>query len=314
MTSLSFHNHDISSEVVCEWYKIRDMFFGENCVVRNIPMALEMATSCKHPDAQWLMAACAGKDVKTEEDARKAFLALGQNDARALCFAWLCDEHSEYEEPTLLLRSAELGCALGRACLAEQVNNGYTRLEMALLAAAQRERNGYYQLARCFSFGDGCKKDVEKARENYLLAANLGHVLAMTWLGESFDDHDRRRWRWLGKAAAYEHTWYFCRGFAKQVSSRSVSAVVMFEIGRALHGHVNLEAGTIFNSQSDFDSLVGPAKKAIFFYESQLSAYRRAVDEWTKIGIRWNIVKDVRKLIAKLIWDAREDALYKIKI
>jgi hypothetical protein len=32
---------------------------------------------------------------------------------------------------------------------------------------------------------------------------------------------------------------------------------------------------------------------------------------WTLVGIELKVVKDVRKLIAKLIWDSREEALYK---
>jgi hypothetical protein len=33
---------------------------------------------------------------------------------------------------------------------------------------------------------------------------------------------------------------------------------------------------------------------------------------WTQVGIKWKVVKDVRKLIAKLIWDSREEALYDV--
>jgi hypothetical protein len=33
---------------------------------------------------------------------------------------------------------------------------------------------------------------------------------------------------------------------------------------------------------------------------------------WTQVGIKLKVVKDVRKLIAKLIWDSREEALYDV--
>ena len=101
--------------------------------------------------------------------------------------------------------------------------------------------------------------------------------------------------------------------FAKQVkqfNSGSGSAAVMFAIGQALQGHVNEKARTIFNS-FDFDSFVGPAKQAIAFYEAQIKATKAAMHAWTQVGIRWKVVKDVRKLIAKLIWDSREESLYK---
>jgi hypothetical protein len=104
----------------------------------------------------------------------------------------------------------------------------------------------------------------------------------------------------------------FCLNFAKQVelfNSGSGSAAVMFAIGRALQGHVNEEARTIFNSDYKFDSLIGPAKQAIAFYEAQIKATKDAMRAWTQVGIKLKVVKDVRKLIAKLIWDSREEAL-----
>lgn len=85
----------------------------------------------------------------------------------------------------------------------------------------------------------------------------------------------------------------------------------MFAIGRGLRGHVDEEERTIFKNGHDFNHRVGRAKKAVSFYESQVYACRKAVDCWTLVGIRFKVVKDVRKLIAKLIWDSREEALYK---
>jgi hypothetical protein len=61
----------------------------------------------------------------------------------------------------------------------------------------------------------------------------------------------------------------------------------------------------------NFDSRIGPAKQAIAFYEAQIKATKDAMRAWTLVGIKLKVVKDVRKLIAKLIWDSREEALYK---
>lgn len=43
----------------------------------------------------------------------------------------------------------------------------------------------------------------------------------------------------------------------------------------------------------------------------QCSAARRAIESWTLVAIRFNIVKDVRVLIGKMIWKAKEEANYK---
>ena len=93
--------------------------------------------------------------------------------------------------------------------------------------------------------------------------------------------------------------------------SGSGSAAAMFAIGQALQGHVNEEARTIFNDKG-CDSLIGPAKRAIAFYEAQIKATKDAMRAWTLVGIKLKVVKDVRKLIAKLIWDSREEALYDV--
>jgi hypothetical protein len=101
--------------------------------------------------------------------------------------------------------------------------------------------------------------------------------------------------------------------FAKQVelfNYGSGSAAVMFAIGQALQGHVNEDARIIFSSDG-FDSRIGPAKQAITFYEAQIQVTKDAMRAWTQVGIKLKVVKDVRNLIAKLIWDSRDEALYK---
>ena len=67
------HNNGIPLATKLEWYKVLDTFYGGNFVSQNIPLAIEMAASCNHPDARWLAEACAGKDVTTGEDAKRVF-------------------------------------------------------------------------------------------------------------------------------------------------------------------------------------------------------------------------------------------------
>jgi hypothetical protein len=89
------------------------------------------------------------------------------------------------------------------------------------------------------------------------------------------------------------------------------SSAVVFAIGQALQGHVNEEERTIFKRDDDFDSLICPAKQAIAFYKAQIQATKDAMRAWNLVGVHYGMVKDVRKLIAELIWDSREEALYK---
>jgi hypothetical protein len=82
---------------------------------------------------------------------------------------------------------------------------------------------------------------------------------------------------------------------------------VVFAIGRALKGHISNENRTVLNDY-DFDTFIGPANQALRFYEFQLQSYRKAGDSWTIIELRNKVVKDIRTMIGKMIWDAREEA------
>jgi hypothetical protein len=77
-----------------------------------------------------------------------------------------------------------------------------------------------------------------------------------------------------------------------------------------LKGHINNEKRTIFGNGYDFDIFIGLSNQALDFYEFQLQSYRKAVDSWTIIGLRNKVVKYIRKMIGKMIWDAREEAAY----
>jgi TPR repeat protein len=258
-SSSSHNNNDIPLATLLEWYKIRDTFFGHNLVDQNIPLALELASSCQHPDARWLVEVCAGKDLTKEEDASRVFSALGQNDARALCFMWCCN----VGDLAPLRRSAELGFAFAQAWMADRTR-GEEKFKFAQLAAAQGERDGLHWLGCCFRDGIGCKKDFDKAKEKFLLASELGYVWAMIGLGHLLDKSNPQRWRWWGRAAALGDNFNFLPNFAEQVELFNTgcrSAVVMLLIGQAFQGHVNEQARTIFNDDYDFDSLVGLLNK-----------------------------------------------------
>jgi hypothetical protein len=167
MASSSSHtNNDIPLATLLEWYKIRDTFFGENKVSQNIPLALELASSCQHPDARWLTEVCTGKNVSAIEDAKRMFSALGQNDARALCFMWICGDRHDRRDLTPLRRSAELGFAFAQVLMAWNTK-GQESFKFAKLAAAQRERDGFLWLGLCFGAGEGCEKDFGQGKGEF---------------------------------------------------------------------------------------------------------------------------------------------------
>lgn len=299
-----------------EWYAIRDALLGGNRTKRDVKRALLLASTCAHPDARWLSAAFAGKDVNTPEEAKDVFVSLG-DDARALCFAatvlFPLDE-------ALLRQSAYLGYAFAQAKLAQHL--GFSNEECfnwAERAALQGERDGFAWLGVYLQHGTGCERNVDKAKENFLRASNLNDVNCMIFLGSLLQDSDPERWKWLGRAASRGDPFKsFLRSFSRVVLSHKREpslARAVFAIGRALFGHVNSQEREIFCAGEDFDSYIGAANSAVNFFVAQCQAARKAVDTWTLIARRiGNLMfnKDIRKKVNELIWEARELAHYHI--
>jgi hypothetical protein len=180
---------------------------------------------------------------------------------------------------------------------------GQEKFKFANLAAAQGERDGVFWLGWCFYRGEGCEKNLDKRKENFLLASKLGHVSAMRLLGHLLDQSDPQRWRWWGRTAALGFSWDFLSHFAKQVglfNSGSGSAAAMFAIGQALQEHMNEHERTIFSSDDDFASRIGPAKQAIAFYEAQIKAAKDAMRAWTFVGIKLKVVEGCEKVDCKI--------------
>ncbi len=160
------------------------------------------------------------------------------------------------------------------------------------------------------------KKDLRLAKENYLIAAELGHGRAAERLRHFLDKSDPVRWLWLGRAALRGHP-DILFSFSEQVDqffSGSGNATVVFLIGRALKGNIDMEEKCIFRSSYNFDSRIGPANQAVSFYSSQIKSARLAVDTWALVSTRLHLIKDMRIYIGKMIWEGRFEANYKIEI
>jgi TPR repeat protein len=118
-------------------------------------------------------------------------------------------------------------------------------------SAAQGERDGFYYLGFCYLDGTGCVEDVERAKENFLVAAELGDVYAMVCFGELLGKDDPQRFVWFGRATAMEQSSDFLNEMGFQIrnfNSGTGYAKIVFVIGRALKGHINNEERTVFGN------------------------------------------------------------------
>ena len=301
-----------------KWLDVRDTLLGQNYKKQDITAALALAHDCKHFDAEWLTSIFEGKDVSTKENAREIFLSC-LNDARALCFAWWLAENRE-DDLMLPRRASEMGNAFACSFFFWQVwfRNEEEAFRLARLAANRHERDGFSCFGYCFQAGHGCKQNSNLAKENYLIAAELGLVEAAVQYGCLLDHSDPVRWLWWGRAALRGCSGQFLDSFSKQVElffSGSGNATTMFLIGHVLKGNISMEKNRIFCDlgNDDFYSLIEPAYRAVSFYESQIESARLAVYAWALISTRLHLIKDMRIFIGKMIWEGRFEANYKFE-
>jgi TPR repeat protein len=98
----------------------------------------------------------------------------------------------------------------------------------------------FFLLGCCFKNGQGCEIDIAAAKENLLIAANLGSVGAALELGKLFEKSDSNRYFWLGKAAERKYGHVFLTKFVEVMCGAAVARpAVVFAIGRALKGNVD---------------------------------------------------------------------------
>ncbi len=284
------------------WYKIRDLILGENSGgKRDVGKALELATVCRHPHALWLTKIFAGHGaVVTVKEATRVFRGI-ENDPRALCFAAILAWDGGG-----IRQAADLGDGLAQTKIMTLMDDESFR--RAEISAAQGDRDGFYSLGHCYNYGEGCEKNVELAKEFLLIAAELGNVCSMEELGELLEKTNPQRYFWFGMLAVNGYYENFLNEISEQM--QNFNSGIVFAIGRALNGQINIEKGNIFDVPCKIDRVIRPARQALDFYEFQLYSCRRAVSTWTLIGLRYKVVKDIRKMIGKMIWDTREEALY----
>jgi TPR repeat protein len=99
----------------------------------------------------------------------------------------------------MLRRAAEKGCAYAQAWMAG-IKPGEEMFRWAEKAASQGERDSFFRLAVCYH-GQVCERSLERAKENYLAAAELGEFAGMYYYGKLLDKTDPQRFLWLGRAA-----------------------------------------------------------------------------------------------------------------
>jgi hypothetical protein len=81
----------------------------------------------------------------------------------------------------------------------------------------------------------GCEVDSEKAKDNFLVAAERGHVSAMVYFGELLNKADPQRFVWFGRAAVSGYPFSFLNEMSYQVRNFDLgNGLAKFLFGRVL--------------------------------------------------------------------------------
>lgn len=147
-----------------------------------------------------------------------------------------------------------------------------------------------------------CCKNYEIDKEKLKTAAQDGSVFAISMMGFL---SQKSKWDWFGELLKLEKYRDFINVLESHVYVENIELVW---IGRYL-ARKNAEFDRIFKSWAKPD-IVKLEKRSIRAYSKQMSRCRKAVDAWTLVGLRLRVVKDIRNLIAKLIWESRNEEIY----
>ena len=172
-----------------EMYKIRELWFGLNGINKDRVSAMQLASQCIHPDAQWLCG-------KAKIIGHMIYLTSGINFETET----IGDPFDKY----FIEQSGMLGHSFGQVCLSMlcSINKQFDlKFKYAQASALQGDRDGMFLLGNCYYRGYGCVIDESKALDLFYMSAKLGNNLAMLALGRMLKQVDHASGSyWIGKA------------------------------------------------------------------------------------------------------------------
>ncbi|MBX9636014.1 MAG: hypothetical protein K2Q45_00495 [Nitrosomonas sp.] len=295
----------ISKEQI-EWFDIRDIYFGLNCMFPCKTEALALATKCAYPDAQWL---CKEHErLKADVNNTHLFMGNDAGEARTMTFRAMSSRPVDEE---LLSKAAAMGYVFAQYY---SVCMKYLKFVSAVMpdvsifeqCALQGEREAIQILGALYMYGShGVKKNRDLSRQYYFCAAQLGHLPAMESYARELTLNNPEKWYWIGLVA--KKTQQFDGDFAVVVLSfkndPSLIAAV-FMIGKMMKMEY-VEKESI--------QKIYKASEAMDFFKKQCLCPRRAVDAWSLVALRIGnhmINKDMRRKIGMLVWNARDTVYY----
>ena len=309
-------------EDLIKWFDLMDDVLQRR---KTMAVFITAAKSCNHPDAKWLASLFPEKGRLDSVSINVVFSKLA--DPRALYFrSLLYRVNTEEMCDDMLQRSADLGYAPAQALMSERTM-GDEALKYAKKAALQGDREGMYLYSCCL--GVQCERKgirgliIQGINPDTLWckrAADLCHLGAIGAYANKFEVDDWQHYTWLGKAAICGDV--FSRAFLAQTAADQMEnskelltstcsekelltstdakiltdTKILFEIGAIAQRMLSLGGRYLY--QKDRQTF----KQAAVLYASWRSNAKRAIFSWIWAGKQLGVVKDIRGVIAKMLW------------
>lgn len=132
------------------------------------------------------------------------------------------------------------------------------------------------------------------------LLAEQGSFSAMIILGYQYNVNEYKRWYWIGKILDLGERGIFLNQVYR--NQRYMTNFGLIFIGRYLKNNID-----VFGLPLE---VLRKLEKSVELYDIQMMKCRKAVDAWTLVGLRFRVVKDIRKLIGMIIWESRNEEIY----
>ena len=270
----------------------------------------------RHPEMMWLAKLFPLESLDGEwrlpegvaEEQLSKWCAAHPEDARAL--AYLAKVRGSDLE--LLARAISMGdaWAMSWIVLCSPVSDD-KRFYFLSASAEQEDATGTYELSCCYGRGLGCKKNAKLADELFQRAVDLGSSSAFCNLLQLLKDPADKVKLMCNFVSVAS---YYIEGFIEElkvVIQRHVSeekcGSAIFEAGEVMKGNIDLENNRVFGKKHNPDR-IALCDRAVAMYDRWCYAAREACVAWILTSNRIGIVKDTRKMIAKMVWEARVEA------
>ncbi len=284
-----------------KWFHARSVFFSD--VANAFADGLALARHSSHEDARFLVSLFPNHPPANDEEAVAVFLAH-ERDARCQYWAAKC---SAQPRKQLVRRAAEGGCAWAQAWLALLEPNKDEKMVWLDKALAQGEPEAMTNLALLLWDGYIVPRNRAESERLWREAAVLGHAAAQFKLAAECCDNDpREQVLWMCRSVTQGLQWG-----NRVLAEAAVGHVAAMEQGEKERGWAVFEIGAALAASSGWwqaetsEGGVAAGEKAMRLHRQWSEEARRAVEWWMRLAKERRVARDVRLLIADLVWEGR---------